>query len=301
MEELFMYPYYGYIRKCEDIPVEFPPQYQPGQPGIEAIMIPRPVSEHHGYTGTGKLHNKVAIITGGDSGIGRAVAYLFAKEGADIVVVYLNEHEDARETGDRIRQLGRRCLTIAGDIGSEALCKQVVEQTMAEFGRIDCLINNAAEQYYQLNIEAISAEELEHMFRTNLFSSFYFVKAVLPCLRPGSTIINTSSIAAVEGYEGFLVYSATKGAVTAFTRSLAASLIKRGIRVNSVAPGRTWTPIIPASLPPDFYTTYGSANPMKRAAQPVEIAPAYLFLASDDSSFVVGQTIHVNGGEYYAL
>ncbi|WP_036718517.1 SDR family oxidoreductase [Paenibacillus harenae] len=296
-----MHSGYGKITKCEEVSVEFPPQYQPGQPGIESIMVPRPLSENPHRTGSGKLLHKVALITGGDSGIGRAIAYLFAQEGADIAIVYLNEHGDAMETKERIRQIGRRCLTIAGDVGAESLCREAVEQTLSEYGRIDILINNAAEQSVQFQIEHLSAEQLERTFRTNVFSYFYFAKAVVPHLRPGSAIINTSSIAGVEGYDGIIDYSASKGAVCAFTRSLAVSLIGRGIRVNAVAPGRTWTPLIPATLPPEVYTTYGSASPIKRAAQPMELAPVYLYLASNDSTFMIGQTIHVNGGEFLGL
>lgn len=295
-----MNPIYSHVTQCYNIPLEFPPQYQPGQPGIESIMIPRPLSENN-RMGTGKLQNKVALITGGDSGIGRAIAYLFAKEGADIAIVYLNEHGDALETKERVLQLGRRCLTIAGDIGYESFCQEAVKRTLAELGRIDILVNNAAMQSFQLDIERISAEQIERTFRTNVFSCLYFAKAAIPYLQPGSTIIHTSSIAAVEGYPGLIDYSASKGAVCALTRSLAVTLIPKGIRVNAVAPGRTWTPFIPATLPPEVYTTYGYATPMKRAAQPVEIAPAYLYLASDDSTYVIGQTIHVNGGEFYGL
>ncbi|WP_426451570.1 SDR family oxidoreductase [Paenibacillus sp. S-38] len=293
-----MRSYYGHITKCEALPLEFPLQDQPGQPGIESVMIPRPVSENPLHYGTRKLRDKVAIITGGDSGIGRAVAYLFAKEGADIAVVYLNEHSDAMETKERIRQLGRRCLTFAGDIGSESFCQQVVQQTVAEFGRIDTLINNAGELHVSLNFEQLSAEQLERTFKTNVFSYFYFAKAVAPHLKAGGTIINTSSIAAVEGFPGFVDYSASKGAVSAFTRALAVSLIPRGIRVNAVAPGTVWTPLTASSYPPEVYQTYGSITLVKRSAQPVEIAPAYLYLASGDSSYVVGQTIHVNGGAF---
>ncbi|TVY10996.1 SDR family oxidoreductase [Paenibacillus cremeus] len=294
-----MHSYYGNITKCESIPVEFPLQYQPGQPGIESLMIPRPVSENPQHLGTGKLQNKVAIITGGDSGIGRAVAYLFAKEGADIAIVYLNEHSDAMETMERIQQLGRRCLTFAGDIGIESFCRQVVQQTLSEFGRIDTLINNAGELHVLLNFEQLSAEQLERTFRTNVFSYVYFAKAVVPYMKAGSTIINTSSIAAFEGFPGFVDYSASKGAVSAFTRALAVSLIYKGIRVNAVAPGTVWTPLTASSYPPEVYQTYGSITLVKRTAQPVEIAPAYLYLASSDSTYVVGQTIHVNGGAYF--
>lgn len=267
-------------------------------------MLPRPVSEGPGTVGTGKLQNKVAIITGGDSGIGRAIAYLFAREGADIAIVYLNEHVDASETQARIQQYGRRCLTIAGDIGDEAFCRQAVEQTVSQFGRVDILINNAGELIYEEDLSKLTSEQLLRIFQTNVFPCFYFTKAVLPYLQPGSTIINTSSLAADIGYPAMASYSASKAAVSALTRSFAVTLADRGIRVNAVAPGRTWTPLIPSSLPPDFYMFYGSLNnpgPVKRAAQPYEIAPIYLYLASEESRFVIGQTIHVNGGEYMGL
>ncbi len=294
-----MKPIYGSNTECETIPIYYPPQYQPQQPGIESIMIPRPVSENPVYKAGGKLRDKVAIITGGDSGIGRAVAYAFAKEGADIVIVYYNEHGDAEETSTRINQLGRRCLTLAGDIGDETFCRHVVESAIRKFGRIDCLINNAAVQYYQESIESITREQLERTFRTNIFAMFYLTKAALPYLKPGSTIINTSSETANIGFKGLIDYSATKGAINTFTRSLSMSLIDRGIRVNAVAPGRTWTPLQPASLPPKLYMSAGYDNPIKRDAQPWEIAPAYVYLASDDSTYVIGQVIHVNGGSYF--
>lgn len=294
-------PIYGSYTDCERIPIYYPPQYQPQQPGIESIMIPRPVSENPNpaYAGCGKLRDKVVIITGGDSGIGRAVAYAFAKEGADIVIVYYNEHGDAHETLARVNQLGRRCLTLAGDIGDESFCGHVVEMAIRTFGRIDCLINNAAVQFYQESIESITREQLERTFRTNIFAMFYLTKAALPYLKPGSTIINTSSETAITGFKGLIDYSATKGAISTFTRSLSMSLIDRGIRVNAVAPGRTWTPLQPASLPPELYISAGFNNPMKRDAQPWEIAPAYVYLASDDSTYVMGQVIHVNGGSTF--
>lgn len=294
-----MKPIYGSYTECERIPVYYPPQHQPQQPGIESIMIPRPVSENPAYAGSGKLRDKVAIITGGDSGIGRAVAYAFAKEGADIVVVYYNEHGDAQETLARINQLGRRCLTIAGDIGEESFCGHVVEMTNRTFGRIDCLVNNAAVQFYQESIESITREQLERTFRTNIFAMFYLTKAALPYLKPGSTIINTSSETANIGFKGMIDYSTTKGAINSFTRSLSVSLIDRGIRVNAVAPGRTWTPLQPASLPPKLYMSAGFDHPMRRDAQPWEIAPAYVYLASGDSTYVMGQVIHVNGGSIF--
>lgn len=299
-----MYSHYAYKTVCDVVNVEFPPQVQPVQPGVEAYMVPRPIAERPNPIGSGKLRGKVAMITGGDSGIGRAVAYLFAREGADISVVYLNEHVDAEETRNAILRLGRRCVTISGDIGSEEFCRQAVHLTISELGRIDILVNNAGEMHYRRDIEQITAEQLERTFRTNVFSQFYLAKAVLPYLRPGSSIINTSSISAVKGYPGFADYSASKGAVSAFTRSLAVSLADRGIRVNAVSPGRTWTPLIPASLPAEIYMAYGAFDapgPMRRTAQPFEIAPIYLYLASDDSSFVIGQTFHVNGGEVLGL
>lgn len=290
---------FGSYKECEEIPIQHPPQYQPQQPGIESIMIPRPISEKASYTGSGKLLGKTAIITGGDSGIGRAIAYAFAKEGADIAIAYYNEHSDAKETQSRVEQLGRRCLTIAGDIGDEDFCKSVVEHTMRSFGRIDTVINNAAVQFYQPSIESITREQLELTFRTNIFAMFYLVKAALPYLKPGSTIINTSSETATEGFRDLIDYSATKGAISTFTRSLSLSLTPRGIRVNAVAPGATWTPLIPASLPPEYYMSSGYDSLLKRSAQPAEMAPAYVYLASDDSSYVVGQVLHINGGSSF--
>ncbi|WP_054943478.1 SDR family oxidoreductase [Paenibacillus ihuae] len=294
-----MKPIFGSYRKCETVPIFYPPQYQPEQPGVESIMCPRPVSERADHSPAGKLADKLAIITGGDSGIGRAVSYAFAKEGADIVIVYYNEHGDAEETRARVTELGRRCITIAGDIGDEAFCKQVVDLTVRTFGRIDILVNNAAVQFSQPSIENITREQLELTFRTNIFAMFFLTKAALPYLKPGSSIINTSSETATRGYRVLIDYASTKGAIIAFTRSLALSLIDRGIRVNAVAPGATWTPLIPASFPPEAYASNGYDSPMRRDGQPVEIAPAYVYLASDDSSYVVGQVIHVNGGTYF--
>ena len=291
-----MYQHFGYVKKCETVPVTFPPQFQPQHPGIESLMIPRPISENPNYTGSNKLLNKAAIITGGDSGIGRAVAIAFAKEGADVVIVYLNEHGDAFETKDRVNQLGRQCLTIAGDIGDEEFCHYVVQKTIEAFGHFEILVNNAGEAHSQDSISDISVMQLKRTFQTNIFSYFYLTQASIPYLKKGSSIINTTSIAAYTGHEYAIDYAATKGAIVSFTRSLALSAINQGIRVNGVAPGPVWTPLIPSSGPPETYATFGSDTPMKRAAQPFELAPAYVYLASDDSSYVTGQILHVNGG-----
>jgi len=274
----------------------FPPQHQNQQPGIESQMTPRPEFDDPRYAGSGKLKDKVAIITGGDSGQGRAIAVAFAKEGADVAIVYLNEHQDADETKKAVEQKGRRCLCIAGDIGQEAFCLNAVNQTVHEFGRLDILVNNAAEQHVQNRFEDITADQMEKTFRTNFHSVFYFAKAALPHLKSGSSIINASSLTAYEGNEQLIDYSATKGAIVAFTRSLSKSLLSRGIRVNGVCPGNIWTPLIPATFPADQVANWGGRTPMQRAGQPREVAPAYVFLASEDSSYVSGQFLHVNGG-----
>lgn len=275
---------------------EFPPQHQNHQPGTETEMYPEPISVDPNYKGSGKLKNKVALITGGDSGIGKAVAIYFAKEGADVAIIYLEENEDAQETKKAIEAEGQQCLLIAGDIGEEAFCKDCTKQTIEKFGKIDILVNNAAEQHPQKSLLDISAEQLEKTFRTNIFSMFYLTQAVLPHLKKGSSIITTSSITAYKGHEQLIDYSSTKGAIVSFTRSLAMSLAKQGIRVNSVAPGPIWTPLIPSTFTADQVKSFGSTTPMGRAGQPFELAPAYVYLASDDSSYVSGQTIHINGG-----
>jgi NAD(P)-dependent dehydrogenase (short-subunit alcohol dehydrogenase family) len=274
----------------------FPPQHQNQQPGIESQMNPRPISINDDYCPSGKLKNKVALISGGDSGIGRAVALAFAQEGANIAITYLNEHDDAKETKERIEQTGKRCFTISGDIGNEDFCQQVVTKIIQKFGQLDILVNNAAEQYVQTSIQNISALQLERTFRTNIFSYFYLSKAALPHLKSGSTIINTTSITAYEGNEQLIDYSATKGAIVTFTRSLSLSLIKQGIRVNGVAPGPIWTPLIPASFSDQHVAEFGKNTPMQRAGQPAEVAPCYVFLASQDSVYMSGQILHVNGG-----
>ena len=273
-----------------------PPQHQPHQPGLEHEMRPRPASENRAQYGSGKLRDKVALITGGDSGIGRAVAIAYAKEGADSAIVYLNEHEDARETQRLVQQEGRRCLLIAGDVGKEPFCHEAVDRTVREFGRLDILVNNAAEQHPQESLEQITAEQLERTFRTNIFSYFYMGKAALPYLKEGSTIINTTSVTAYKGSPQLLDYSSTKGAIVAFTRSLSQALADKQIRVNAVAPGPIWTPLIPSTFPADKVAEFGSDVPLKRAGQPEEIAPSYVFLASQDSSYTTGQVLHPNGG-----
>jgi len=276
---------------------QFPPQQQDRQPGRQAEMTPRPRSEDPGHRGSGKLQGKVGLVTGGDSGIGRAVAILFAREGADVAIVYLNEHQDAEETKRKVEAEGRRCVTIAGDVGDEAFCREAVERTVKELGRLDILVNNAGEQHPQDSIEKISAEQLERTFRTNIFSMFYMTKAALPHLKEGSAIVNTASVTAYAGSPHLLDYSATKGAIVAFTRSLDLSLAEKKIRVNAVAPGPIWTPLIPSTFPKEKVEKFGSDTPMKRAGQPEEVAPCYLFLASDDASYMSGQVLHPNGGE----
>jgi NAD(P)-dependent dehydrogenase (short-subunit alcohol dehydrogenase family) len=274
-----------------------PPQHQNQQPGIEAEMTPKPKSTDSKYRPAGKLEGKVALITGGDSGIGRSVAIFYAKEGADVAIVYLNEDQDAQETKRLVEAEGKRCLTMAGDIGDEKFCQQTVQQTVQELGHLDILVNNAAEQHPQESIENISAEQLERTFRTNIFGMFFMAKAALPHLKEGSTIINTTSVTAYKGNPQLLDYSSTKGAIVAFTRSLSQSLVKKGIRVNGVAPGPIWTPLIPSTFPEDKVKSFGAQVPMQRAGQPEEVAPSYVFLASDDSSYISGQILHPNGGE----
>jgi len=259
-------------------------------------MTPQPRAEDRQYRGSGKLQGKVALITGGDSGIGRAVAIVFAKEGANVAIVYLNEHEDAEETKRQVEQEGCHALLIAGDIGDESFCQQVVERTVKELGGLDILINNAAEQHPQDSIEDITAEQLLRTFKTNIFAMFYLTKAALKHLKKGSTIVNTASITAYRGSENLLDYSSTKGAIVAFTRSLSGQLVEKGIRVNAVAPGPIWTPLIPSTFPAEKVATFGSDTPMKRPGQPEEVANCYVFLASDDSSYITGQVLHPNGG-----
>ncbi|CEQ19936.1 SDR family oxidoreductase [Paraclostridium sordellii] len=297
-----MYPVYkriGIMEKCERVKILFPQQHQDSQPGLEYIMEPRPISDNPYYIGSCKLQGKVAIITGGDSGIGRAVAYAFAKEGADIAISYLCEHKDANETKENIERLGRKCILIPGDLKKEEMSKVVVEKTIKYFGKIDILVNNHGVQFIQESILDITAEQLDETFKTNIYSFFYMTKAVLPHLKKGASIINTTSITAYQGEPLLIDYSATKGAILTFTRSLSQSLISKGIRVNGVAPGPIWTPLIPSSFSAKQVETFGSNTskvPMKRAGQPFEVATSFVFLASDDSSYMSGQILHPNGG-----
>lgn len=274
-----------------------PAQHQDVQPGHENLMNPQPEFDALQYKGSEKLLDKVAIITGGDSGIGRAVAVHYAKEGADVVISYLDEHEDANETKQLVEQEGRKCILMPGDIGEESFCAQIVSETVGQLGKIDILVNNAAEQHPQAGIEEISKEQLERTFKTNIFSFFYMTKAALPHMKQGSSIINTSSITAYAGNDQLIDYSSTKGAITAFTRSLSASLVKKGIRVNGVAPGPIWTPLIPSTFDSEKVSEFGADTPMGRPGQPDELAPSYVFLASNDSTYITGQMIHVNGGK----
>jgi len=272
-----------------------PPQEQP-EPGKEGLMNPRPEYRGEDYKAAGKLEGKVAIITGGDSGIGRSVAVLYAREGADVAILYLDQHQDAEETRTVVEQYGRRCLTFAGDVADREVCRKVIDETLAAFGKLDILVNNAAEQHPQEKLEDISEEQWEKTFRTNIFGIFQMTKAALPHLGKGASIINTTSVTAYKGSPQLLDYSATKGAITAFTRSLSMNLAERGIRVNGVAPGPIWTPLIPSTFDADEVAEFGSNTPMKRPGQPDEVAPAYVYLASSDAAYVSGQVIHVNGG-----
>jgi NAD(P)-dependent dehydrogenase (short-subunit alcohol dehydrogenase family) len=259
-------------------------------------MTPRPEYEAPEYRPANKLLGKVALITGGDSGIGRAVAVLYAREGADVAIVYLNEHEDAQETARRVKAEGRRCLTIAGDISDAGFCKKAVDQTVRELGGLDILVNNAAVQFPQKRLEDITPDQLDRTFRVNIFAQFYFAQYALPHMREGSTIINTASVTAYKGSEQLVDYAATKGAIVAFTRSLSTMLVDRNIRVNAVAPGPIWTPLIPASFDAKRVSRHGADTPMERVGQPEEVAPSYVFLASTDSSYFTGQVLHPNGG-----
>ena len=273
-----------------------PKQTQSQQPGREHKMRPRPQSDDPAHRGSGKLQHKVALITGGDSGIGRAIAIAFAKEGARFAILYLNEHKDAKETRRLVKEQGGQCILIAGDIGEQKFCRRAVQQTLKEFGQLDILVNNAAEQHPQDSIEKITEGQLTKTFRTNIFSMFFLTKAAQKYLKAGSVIINTTSVTAYKGSGHLLDYSATKGAITAFTRSLSQALAEKKIRVNAVAPGPIWTPLIPSTFPGEKVETFGSDLPMGRPGQPEEVASCFVFLASNDSSYMTGQVLHPNGG-----
>lgn len=266
------------------------------QPGRQHEMRQQPQSEKKAHHGSGKLEGKVALITGGDSGIGRAVAIAYAKEGADVCIAYLNEDIDAKKTKQLVEKHGGTCLAVGGDIGDPEFCANLVQQTVDAFGRLDVVVNNAAEQHVREDIEEISAKDLERTFKTNIFSMFYVVEAAMPHLKEGSAIINTSSVVAYVGNPNLLDYTTTKGAIVAFTRALSNKIIDKGIRVNGVAPGPIWTPLIPATFPEEKVATFGKDVPMKRPGQPEELAPAYVYLACDDSSYMSGQMLHINGG-----
>ena len=274
-----------------------PPQQQDRRPGLETEMTPRPKADDRRHRGTGKLAGKVAIITGGDSGIGRAVAISFAREGARVVISYLDEHEDAKETKRLVEnEDGGTCLLIAGDVGQEAHCRSIVARTLKEFGRIDVVVNNAAEQHPVESLDKLSAEQIERTFRTNIFSFFFLTKAALPHLKEGASVINTASVTAYKGNPTLLDYSSTKGAIVAFTRSLSQGLAERKIRVNAVAPGPIWTPLIPSTFPPEKVAKFGTDVPLGRVGQPEEVASCFLFLAGEDASYMTGQVLHPNGG-----
>lgn len=290
------YPYIGFKNESIRIPITFPKQHQDIQPGMEYKMEPLPIFDNPNYIPSDKLKNKVVIISGGDSGIGRAISLLFAKEGADIVICYFNEHEDANYTKRLVENCGRKCLLIPGDLRDPDLSTYITKVTISKFGKIDILINNCGVQFPQNSILDISNKQLKDTFETNVFSFFYLTKAVLPYLNSNSSIINTTSITAFDGKKNLIDYSATKGAITVFTKSLALSLADKKIRVNAVAPGPIWTPLIPSSFNEDEVEIFGTDVPLKRAGQPFELAPAYLYLASDDSKYVTGQILHVNGG-----
>ncbi|MBR5227176.1 MAG: glucose 1-dehydrogenase [Clostridia bacterium] len=288
----------GYGLICKEHKIEFPPQHQDVQPGMEYMMRPRPIFNNPYYRGSGKLINKVAIITGGDSGLGRAVAVAFAKEGAAVVIAYYNEDRDAEETKKVIESIGGTCILIAGDIKDTRFCDKIVEETMNKFGKIDILVNNAGVQFQKKSLLEITDEQFDLTMKTNIYSIFYLTKRALKYMCSGSTIINVSSITTFYGEPELIDYVTSKGAIVGFTRSLATNLADKNIRVNAVAPGVFWTPLQPACWEAEKIPTLGSDAPMGRAGQPYEIAPLFVYLASSDSSYVTGQVMHINGGQF---
>ncbi|WP_445304408.1 SDR family oxidoreductase [Niallia sp. FSL W8-1348] len=278
----------------------FPPQHQTRQPGFEYLMEPLPIFDNPNYIGTGKLKGRTAIISGGDSGIGRAVAVAFAKEGANIVISYYDEHTDAETTKQAIEHYGSSCLLIPGDLRRKEHCEFIVQKTLEAFGKINILVNNVAVQFLQEDLMSITDEQWELTFDVNIHSYFHLTKATLPHLKKGASIVNTTSVVAYIGASKMIDYATTKGAIVSYTRALANNLVSEEIRVNAVAPGPFWTPIQPATKPAESIAILGTDVPMKRAGQPYEIAPVYVLLASDDGSYITGQTIHVNGGAMVA-
>lgn len=281
----------------EKNPIKIPAQHQERQPGREYKMDPQPEYIRPGYKGSGKLENKAALITGGDSGIGRAVAIHFAREGADVAIVYLEEDRDAEETKKLVEAEGAKCILIEGDLRKPEFCKSAVEVTIAKLGRLDILINNAGEQFYQDDFTKVSDEQMEDTFNTNILAMLRVTREALKHMKKGGAIVNTTSITAYRGSDHLIDYSATKGAILSFTRALSANLAKKGIRVNGVAPGPIWTPLIPATFPKDAVKDFGKDQPLGRVGQPSEVATCFVFLASEDASYMTGQVLHPNGGE----